>query len=126
MPSKRYKDYRFYAFIALNYIVSDLDISIFQKGLSEIIDPILEHQTGRSKSAIMYEIRSNHTMTNKVLKYLEDEDLVIIERKGGEYRIKITKQGIMYLREYSRFYLSLFKNEIASLYRYTEVPSWVK
>ena len=68
MPSKRYKDYRFYAFVVLNFIASTLDIHIFQKGLEEIIAPILEGHEGVSKSSIMYEINSNHNMTNKVLR----------------------------------------------------------
>jgi len=73
MPSKRYKDYRFYAFVVLNFITSTLDIHIFQKGLEGIITPILENQDGVSKSSIMYEINSNHNMTNKVLDYLVEE-----------------------------------------------------
>jgi predicted transcriptional regulator len=126
MPSKRYKDYRFYAFVVLNFISSNLEIHIFQKELGNIIDPILEKQDGVSKSAIMYEINSNHNMTNKVLDYLKEEDLIAVESTGGEYRIKITKKGVMYLREYSRFYISLFNKEIAELYRYRSVPIWAK
>jgi predicted transcriptional regulator len=126
MPPKRYKDYRFYAFVVLNFITSNLDIYIFQKGLEEKLPGILENQTGVSKSAIMYEINSNHNMTNKVLNYLVEENLVEIESEGVEYRIKITRKGVMYLREYSRFYISLFKTEIAELYKYRTSPSWVK
>ena len=126
MPSKRYKDYRFYAFVVLNFISSTLDIHIFQKGLEEFINPILAGQEGVSKSSIMYEINSNHNMTNKVLNYLLEEELIKIETISGEYSIKITKKGIMYLREYSRFYITLFKTEIAELYKYRTSPSWVK
>ena len=75
-----------------------------------------------SKSAIMYEIKSNLNMTNKVIAYLEEEALVSMESLKGEYSIKITKQGIIYLREYSRFYQSLFKKEIAELYRFRTAP----
>lgn len=124
MPSKRYKDYRFYAFVALNYIASTLDIDIFQKDLMDKIEFILRKQTGVSKSEIMYEIRSNHTMTNKVIKYLEDEGLVAVEKCESGYKIKITRHGINYLREYSRFYISLFKDEISDLYRYRVKPPW--
>ena len=126
MPSKRYKDYRFYAFVVLNFISSNLNILIFQKNIEQIIGPVLENQGGVSKSSIMYEINSNHNMTNKVLNYLKEEDLVEIISTGSEYKIKITKKGVMYLREYSRFYISLFKQEIAELYRYRETPTWVK
>ncbi len=126
MPAKRYKDYRFYAFVVLNFIASTLDIHIFQKDLGEKIEPILEHQGGVSKSSIMYEINSNHNMTNKVLDYLLEEVLIEVKTSGSEYKIRITKKGIMYLREYSRFYFSLFKQEISELYRYRAVPVWVK
>jgi predicted transcriptional regulator len=126
MPSKRYKDYRFYAFVVLNFITSTLDIHIFQKGLEGIITPILENQDGVSKSSIMYEINSNHNMTNKVLDYLVEEKLIKIDTIGSEYKIIITKKGIFYLREYSRFYMELFKTEIAELYKYRAAPSWYR
>ena len=125
MPTKRYKDYRFYAFIVLNFISSTLEIHIFQKELGNIIEPILEQQPGVSKSSVMYEINSNHNMTNKVLDYLQEERLIEIFSEKGEYRILITKSGIMYLREYSRFYISLFKKELAELYRFRSKPTWV-
>ena len=126
MPSKRYKDYRFYAFVVLNLIASALDVHIFQKNLEEIINPILEHQEGISKSSVMYEINSNHNMTNKVLNYLKTDGLITIDAIGSEYKIKITKRGIIYLREYSRFYITLFKTELAELYRYRPSPVWVQ
>ena len=126
MPGKKYKDYRFYAFVALNLIASTLDIDINQKGLKEKLGPILKSQEGVSKSAIMYEIRSNHNMTNKVIDYLQDEELAVMEKVGGEYCIKITAQGIIYLREYSRFYTQIFKTEIAALYKFRATPGWVK
>ncbi len=126
MPSKLYKDYRFYAFVVLNFIGSTLDIHIFQKGLEDIIEPILLNQPGVSKSSIMYEINSNHNMTNKVLTYLNEEKLINIDTMAQEYKIKINKKGIMYLREYSRFYMELFKTELAELYKYRTTPSWVK
>ena len=65
-------------------------------------------------------------MTNKVIKFLQEEDLIEVETSKGEYNIRINKQGILYLREYSRFYISLFKKEIAELYRYGTVPIWVE
>ncbi len=112
--------------MVLNFIGATLDIHIFQKDLGGIIEPILENQTGVSKSAIMYEINSNHNMTNKVLNYLQEEGLIVVKTTGGEYNIKITKKGVMYLREYSRFYISLFKKEISELYRFRAVPVWAK
>ena len=126
MPAKRYKDYRFYSFITLNYLASFLDISIFQSDLVKKVDPLLGEQKGLSKSAIMYEIKSNLNMTNKVIGYLEEEALVSMESLKGEYRIKITKHGIIYLREYSRFYQTLFRKEIAELYRYRTAPVWME
>jgi predicted transcriptional regulator len=126
MPSKRYKDYRFYAFVVLNFIASNLDVHIFQKDLDKFIDPIIQNQEGVSKSSIMYEINSNHNMTNKVLSYLEEEKLIEIKTETGEYKITITKKGINYLREYSRFYITLFNKELAELYRFRSTPTWVK
>ena len=90
----------------------------------EIIEPLLEEQPGVSKSAIMYEIKSNHNMTNKVIDYLVEEELVNILFSDGEYSITITKKGMAYLREYSRFYSHLFREEISSLYRFRSLPSW--
>jgi hypothetical protein len=85
MPAKRYKDYRFYAFVVLNFIASTLDIHIFQKDLGEKIEPILNNQGGVSKSSIMYEINSNHNMTNKVLDYLIEEELIVVKIRGNPW-----------------------------------------
>ena len=126
MPAKRYKDYRFYAFVVLNFIASNLGVHIFQKDLDQFINPIIQNQSGVSKSSIMYEINSNHNMTNKVLSYLEEEKLIEIKTETGEYKITITKKGVNYLREYSRFYVTLFNKELAELYRFRSTPSWVK
>ncbi len=126
MASKRYKDHRFYSFITLNLLFSTLDLYLFQKDLSNILDDNLSEQEGLPKSAVMHEIKSNHNMTNKVIEELETKELVFIHKERREYRIKITKKGVMYLREYSRFYQDIFTKEIADLYKFRRIPAWAE
>lgn len=123
--SRKYKDYRFYAFITLNYIFQTLDLSLSQSDLMEKARPLIEAQQGVNKSEIMHEIKSNHNMTNKVLDYLQGEGLVELHHEGG-YRVLITLKGIKYLKEYSSFYRTLFSMELSDHYKYGTKPSWAR
>ena len=124
MASKRYKDYRLYAFITLNHILHSLNVSLDQEGALDKIGPLLESQPGVSKTDIMHEIKSNHNMTNKVLDHLLGDGLVTVDASGGGYSIKITAAGVSYLKQYSGFYRSFFAAELKDHYRYKGAPHW--
>jgi predicted transcriptional regulator len=127
MPERTYKDYKIYGCLALNRLISALGIDIHQDNLEEKIDRILENDKTRiSKEEIKHEIKSNHYMTNKVLKKLEEDELITIEKIKNRYNIRITKTGILHAREFNRFYAEMYRKEIIEHYRYGELPYWFR
>ena len=122
-----YKDHKVYECFALNRLVAELDIDIYQDGLEEKIDVILaERNVGVSKEAIKHEIRSNHFMTNKVLESLQQEELIRIEKEENRYRVFITREGILHIRRYNELYRKLYEQEIKDHYRFVGLPYWFR
>ena len=78
------------------------------------------------KSEISYEIKSNHQMTNKILAKLEDMGLIEISYDGKTYSIAITKAGVLYIRKFNEFYISMYEDIIRDHYRYRPMPSWFR
>lgn len=125
--SKRYKDYKIYCCFALNRLVSALNIDLYQDNLENKIDEILKNSNVKiTKADIMYEIKSNHNMTNKILKELEEDGFIkIFKDDEGIYNIKITKDGILHIRQFNKFYKKLYEEQIKEHYKYMGTPSWV-
>ena len=126
--SKTYKDHKVYCCFTLNRLVSELGIDLYQQGLDLKIDAILESKRDRgiSKEEIKHEIRSNHFMTNKVIEKLEEDGLVKVEMREGHYQVSITKQGVLYIRKYNEFFLSIYKEQIEEHFRYRGLPHWAR
>jgi predicted transcriptional regulator len=125
--SKTYKDHKIYCCFALNRLVSELGIDLYQDGLEEKLESILAaHPHGISKEEIKHEIRSNHFMTNKVLERLEEDGLVKIDERGGRYEVSITREGVLYVRKYNEFFLSIYRQQIQEHYRYRGLPHWAR
>ena len=127
--AKRYKSWELYMCLALNRLVMELDIDLYQKGLEDKLDEILEKSGGKGKvpkSEISYEIKSNYQMTNKILKKLEEMGLIRIEQEERNYNIIITKKGVVYIRKYNEFYISMYEDIIRDHYKYRPIPSWFK
>ena len=125
--NRRYKDYKIYSCFVLNMLVSALGVDIYQEGLEEKIDAILSKADYRvTKADIMHEIRSNHNMTNKILSYLEEEGLITIERGEKSFNIKITKKGVLHIREFNKFYLKIYEEQIKDHYKYRGLPAWAR
>jgi len=122
-----YKDYKVYCCLALNRLVSELGIDLYQPGLEAKIDRILdEDSSGVSKEEIKHEIRSNHFMTSKVIEKLEEDGLVQVERSDGKYRIMITREGVLHVRSYNQFFLNIYREQIRDHYRYGGMPHWAR
>jgi len=123
----KYKDYKIYQCFALNRLVAELDIDIFQSRLEEKLDEILKiRNKGVSKEVIKHEIRSNHYMTNKVLESLEKDGFITIEKEENRYKVKITRIGVLHIRKYNEFYKQLYEQEIKDHYRYVGLPYWFR
>jgi predicted transcriptional regulator len=125
--SRSYKDHKIYSCFALNLLVSKLDIDLYQDGLEDKIDKVLaDHPGGVSKEEIKHEIRSNHYMTNKVIEKLVEDGLVTVEARDGRYEVRITREGLLYIRKYNEFFLSMYREQIEEHYQYRGVPHWVR
>jgi predicted transcriptional regulator len=65
-------------------------------------------------------------MTNKILKKLEGMELIEIEKDERSYNIAITKKGVIYIRKFNEFYISMYEDIIRDHYRYRPIPAWFK
>ncbi len=121
----RYKSYKVYRVIVLNMLVQALDINLYQKGLENKLDVILANADYEiTKSDVRHEIRSNHKMTEKVLRELESEGLIELVKKDRTTLVKITKKGVLHIKQWNRFYLDLYREQIVDHYRYVGLPKW--
>jgi len=124
---RAYKDHKIYMCFALNRIVAELRIDIYQPELEVKIDPILTSSSYRvTKEDIKHEIRSNHFMTEKVLEKLKEEGLIEIAQVGKEYQIRITRSGVLHVRKFNEFYKVMYREQILQHYAYRGLPWWFK
>jgi len=124
MP-KKYKTPELYMCLALNRLVMELDVDLYQADLEDKLDDLLSKKDVKlPKSEISYEIKSNHQMTNKILKKLEGMGLIKIEKGERSYNISITKEGVLYIRKFNEFYVSMYEDIIRDHYKYRPIPSW--
>ncbi len=125
--TKKYKSWELYMCLALNRLVMELDIDLYQEGLEGKLEQILTKSKSKvPKSEISYEIKSNYQMTNKILKKLKGMGLIEIEQSERSYNISITKKGVLYIRKYNEFYVSMYEDIIRDHYKYRPIPSWFK
>lgn len=121
-----YKDYKIYGCIALNRLVAELNIDIYQTDLVSKLDALLAAGApGLSKEAIKHEIRSNHYMTEKVIQYLMEEGLVETTQAEGRYAVRITKKGVLHLVKFNELYMEIYREHILDHYRYSRPPPWL-
>jgi len=126
MP-KKYKSPELYMCLALNRLVIELDVDLYQDDLEDKLDEMLKNKRPTlPKSEISYEIKSNHQMTNKILGKLEDMGLIEIEFDGKTYSIAITREGVLYIRKFNEFYISMYEDIIRDHYRYRPMPGWFR
>ena len=129
--AKKYKTWELYLCLALNRLVMELGIDLYQDNLEDKLDEILAkyNTEGRGKvpkSEISYEIKSNYQMTNKILQKLEGMELIEIEKDERSYNIMITKKGVLYIRKFNEFYISMYEDIIRDHYKYRPIPAWFK
>jgi predicted transcriptional regulator len=126
MSARSYKDSKIYMYIALRRVFSVFQIELQQPNLENLVDRLLADASYRvTKEDIKHEIMSNHFMTNKVLDSLVTEEFIVVEKLGKEYNIRITKKGVMHLREFDRFYREIYKEQLKMHYAYRK-GGWVE
>lgn len=125
--SRTYKDHKIYGCFVLNRLVSELGIDLYQPDLEQKVGQILhDRQIGISKEEIKHEIRSNHFMTNKVIERLQEDGLVAVDHLDGRYQVRITEEGVLYVRKYNEFFLSIYKEQIQEHFQYRGLPHWAR
>ncbi len=116
-----------YSCIVLNLLASALEINLSQDNLEEKIDMILnDSKEGLSKSEIMHHIRSNHNMTTRILDRLVEEDYISVGMDDSVYSVHPTISGLFHVREFNKFYASIYSKQIEAHYRYTGLPAWYR
>jgi predicted transcriptional regulator len=108
-------------------LASELDIDLYQDGLEYKLDAILQEKDAPlSKEDIKHEIKSNHVMTNKVLSKLEEDGFVTLTKKDKKYEIRITKEGVLHVRQFNEFYKRIYHEQISDHCKYREIPAWAR
>ncbi len=121
-----YKDQKVYCCIVLNLLVSALDIDLEQPDLEDKLEEILYKRHPKvTKADIRHEIKSNHNMTNKVLQTLEEDGLIEVVKMEKSYNVRITPKGIMHIRKFNEFYLSIYNDQLRDHYKFKR-PAWVR
>lgn len=123
MP-KKYKSKELYICFALNRLVQELDIDLYQDDLEPELDKILYKQKGVAKYVISNEIRTNHHQTNKILEHLQEKNYVTLEKEDRSYTIKITKEGVLYIRKFNEFFIGMYEDIIRDHYKFKKLPAW--
>ena len=121
---KKYKTKELYICFTLNRLVQELDIDLYKQDLERDLDRILLRQKGLSKMEISYEIRSNHFQTNSILEILREKGYVAVEEGERSYTIRITKEGVLYIRKYNEFFIDMYEDIIHEHYRFKKLPAW--
>jgi predicted transcriptional regulator len=127
LGKRTYKDMNLYSCIVLNLLTSVLGIDLSQADLEKKIDLILHNNDeGLSKSEIMHHIRSNHNMTTRILDHLEEKNYIVVIKDDSGYIVLPTKEGLLHVREFNRFYASIYSKQIEDHYRYIGLPAWYR
>ena len=127
MNARKYKDMNLYSCIVLNLLASMVGLDLGQKEFeAKAKKHIRVKKEGLTKSQIMHEIRSNHNMTEKILKHLQEEDYITIDRDETSYSIHPTLSGLLHVREFNRFYASIYSKQIQDHYRFSGLPGWYR
>ena len=127
MSGKSYKDMNLYSCIVLNLLASVVGLDLSQEDFERKAKKTLRStESGLTKSEIMHEIKSNHNMTEKILTHLESECYIIVGKGERSYRVVPTLEGLIHVREFNRFYASIYSKQIEEHYRFVGHPAWYR
>jgi predicted transcriptional regulator len=127
MPPVLHKGYRVYVYLALGRLFSALNLSPDQPHLDDLLDESIRHDSARvSKEEIMHLIRSNSTMTQKVLEALAEDGLASVVSSPKGYDIRITRKGVAHFLRYRALYNEIYQKELKLHFQFVGVPGWLK
>jgi predicted transcriptional regulator len=126
MPEVLHKGYQVYVYLALGRLFAALNLNADQPDLGEhLVGAIQDPRAGVSKEEIMHLIRSNSTMTQKVLNALAEGGLASIAFEARGYDIRITPKGVAHFLRYRHLYNEIYQKELKQHFRYVGLPSWL-
>jgi len=127
MPEVLHKGYRVYVYLALGRLFSALNLSPDQPQLNGLLDSAIRRDAARvSKEELMHLIRSNSTMTQKVLNALVEEGLATVVPEPRGYDIRITPKGVAHFLRYRVLYNEIYQRELKQHFRYIGFPGWLE
>ena len=125
-PRKKYKNRDLYVCLALNKLVGAMDIDIGQKGLEAELDRVLLYQQGLPKNSLSNEMHTNYSQTRKVLDFLRSKGYVTVESSDRVHLVKITKDGILFIRKTNGYFAQTYADTIQDHYKYSRLPAWFR
>jgi len=127
MPEVLHKGYLVYVYLALGRLFSALDLNPDQPQLEQVLDDAIRKPSARvSKEEIMHLIRSNSTMTQKVLTALLEEGLASVIAESRGYDIRITPKGVAHFLRYRMLYNEIYQKELKQHFQFTGAPGWLE
>jgi predicted transcriptional regulator len=127
MPEVLRKGYQVYVYLALGRLFSALDLSPDQPHLEDFLDEAIQRDSARvSKEELMHLIRSNSTMTQKVLNALSEKGLASVVSEPRGYDIRITRDGVAHFLRYRSLYNEIYQKELKQHFRFVGLPGWLE
>jgi len=127
MAEVLHKGYQIYVYLALGRLFSALDLSPDQPHLEDFLDEAIRRDSARvSKEAIMHLIRSNSTMTQKVLNALAEKGLASVVSEPRGYDIRITRGGVAHFLRFRLLYNEIYQKELKQHFRFIGLPTWLE
>ena len=123
---KRYKNRDLNVCLTLNRLVSALDINVSQEVVERDLELILYRQSGLTMNSISQEMHTNYTQTQKVLSFLQSKGYVTEEKANRARKVKITKQGVLFIQRYNDYYVRTYAEIIQEHYRFGRLPAWFR
>lgn len=126
MPEVLHKGYRVYVYLALGRLFTALDLNADQPSLDALLEEAIRDPKAKvSKEEIMHLIRSNSTMTQKVLNALAEDGLATVVPEPRGYDIRITRKGVGHFLRYRQLYNEIYDKELRQHFRYVGLPGWI-
>jgi hypothetical protein len=127
MPEVLHKGYQVYVYLALGRLFTALDLSPDQPHLEDFLDEAIRRDSARvSKEEIMHLIRSNSTMTQKVLNALEEKGWASVVSEPRGYDIRITRDGVAHFLRFRVLYNEIYQKELRQHFRFVGLPGWLE
>jgi predicted transcriptional regulator len=126
MSDLLHKGYRVYVYLALGRLFSALDLNPGQPDFDARVERAIENPSASvSKEEVMHLIRSNSTMTQKVLGALAEDGLASVAVGPRGYDIRITPKGVAHFLRYRSLYNEIYGKELKQHFRYVGFPGWL-